>query len=184
MKRRGFMAGCAAALTAITLLISAPTAVAADAELERAANTTLKLLKSTQPVTVDMIARAKGMMIFPDIVKGGLLVGGATGKGVLRVDGKTDGYYRSAAISYGLQIGIARFGYVMLLMDDAALAYVRSTDGWEVGVGPNVTVADEGFARKYSTTSKEKGIYVFFVGQEGFFAGAGVEGTKITRYAE
>ena len=69
-------------------------------------------------------------------------------------------------------------------MDDDSVDYVRSTAGWEVGVGPNVTVADEGIARKLTTSTAQSGIYVFFVDQEGFFAGLGIEGTKISRVSE
>ena len=69
----------------------------------------------------------------------------------------------------------------MIFMDEASLDYIKSTDGWEVGVGPVVTVADEGFAKKLTTTSTHEGIYVFFIDQQGFFAGAGLEGTKITK---
>jgi len=68
-------------------------------ELNAEADATLELLKETQPVTDHMIQTAKGILIFPEIVKGGLLIGAADGKGVLRVGGKTDGYYRSTAVS-------------------------------------------------------------------------------------
>jgi lipid-binding SYLF domain-containing protein len=131
-----------------------------------------------------MLKNAKGVLIFPEIVKAGLLVGAAGGKGVLRVNGETEGYFRSTAVSYGLQAGVSTFGYVMFLMDDDSVDYVRSTAGWEVGVGPNVTVADEGIARKLTTSTAQSGIYVFFVDQEGFFAGLGIEGTKISRVSE
>lgn len=72
----------------------------------------------------------------------------------------------------------------MFLMDDASLDYLRKSDGWEVGVGPHVTVADEGIAKKLSTTTARSGIYVFFIGQEGYFAGLGIEGTKISRLSD
>lgn len=75
----------------------------------------------------------------------------------------------------------AKFGCVMFIMDDKSLDYVRSSKGWEVGTGPNVKAADEGAAQEYSTTTTTSGVYVFFVGQKGFFAGAGIEGTKISR---
>ena len=153
-------------------------------ELNAEADATLERLKETQPVTEEMIQTAKGILVFPEIVKGGLLIGAADGKGVLRVGGKTEGYYRSTAVSYGLQAGISKFGYVMFLMDDEAVKYARESDGWELGVGPNITVADEGVARKLSTTSARSGIYVFFVDQEGFFAGAGIEGAKISKISE
>ena len=187
MFRRALLAAAAALPLALGLgLSSAPVpAHAASAEaLDAAAAETLELLLETHPVTRDMLERAAGILIFPEIIKVGLVVGGAGGDGVLQVEGETVARYRSMAVSYGLQAGAASFGYVMLLMDERALDYVESTDGWEVGVGPNVTVADDGFAAKFSTTSEQSGVYVFFVGQSGYFAGAGIEGTKISRISD
>ena len=184
MKRRCFFAGMATASMIFCALAPGDAGAASAGELNAAADATLSLLKQSEPVTDQMMENAKGILIFPEIVKGGFIVGAASGKGVLRIDGQNSGYYRSVAVSYGLQAGIAKFGYVMFLMDDEALAYARDTEGWEVGVGPNITVADKGIARKLSTTTVDSGIYVFFVGQEGFFAGAGIEGTKISRIAE
>lgn len=163
---------------------SGPATAGSAAELDAAASATLARLVQAEPVTRDMLERAAGVLVFPEIVKGGLLVGAAAGKGVLRVGGRTRGIYRSTAVSYGLQAGISAFGYVMALMDQQAVDFVRDTKGWEVGVGPNVTVADESFARRLSTSTAQEGIYVFFVDQKGLFAGAGIEGTKITQIAE
>lgn len=183
MKRRRFLQVAAACIAAGSTLPGSAAAESA-AELEAAADAALERLKRSEPVTDTMIESAKGILIFPEIVKGGLLIGAAAGKGVLQIGGKTEGFYRSTALSYGLQAGIEKFGYVMFLMDDDSLSYIRETDGWEIGVGPTVTVADEGFARKLSTTTERSGIYVFFVSQAGFFAGAGIEGSKITRISE
>jgi len=151
--------------------------------LDAEASATLARLLETQPAARSLSRAAEGTLIFPEIVKGGLVVGGATGKGVLRVDGETVGYYRSDALSYGLQAGITRFGYVAFFLDEASLRYLQQSEGWEIGVGPNVTVADEGFARKLTTTRLRDGVVVFFVDQNGFFAGLGIEGTKITPIA-
>lgn len=152
-----------------------------NADLNAAADATLAQLRETVPGAAKLMKSAKAMLIFPEIIKGGLLVGAAAGKGVMREGAKTTGYYQSASVSYGLQAGVTTFGYVMMLMDQKSVDYVSETAGWEVGVGPVVTVADEGFARKLTTTTVGQGIVVFFVGQKGFFAGAGIEGTKITR---
>jgi lipid-binding SYLF domain-containing protein len=184
MKRRIVLVGIAAACMAFGALIDEGAAAASAEELNAAADATLARLQQTEPVTAEMLKNAKGVLIFPEIVKAGLLVGAAGGKGVLRVNGETEGYFRSTAVSYGLQAGVSTFGYVMFLMDDDSVDYVRSTAGWEVGVGPNVTVADEGIARKLTTSTAQSGIYVFFVDQEGFFAGLGIEGTKISRVSE
>ena len=150
-------------------------------DLDAQADAALARLVNSEPAANALIRQAKGVLIFPEIIKGGLVVGGAGGRGVLRAGGRTKGYYQSAAVSYGLQAGIAKFGYVMVFLDDASLRYLDESAGWEVGVGPNVTIADEGFARKLSSTTVRKGVVVFFLDQKGFFAGAGIEGTKITR---
>ena len=185
MIRRFVFAGIAAAYMVFgPVLVSDATAASAE-ETNAAADAAIARLKASEPVTEAMLESAKGILIFPEIIKAGLIVGAAGGEGVLRVDGKPDGYYRSTAVSYGLQAGVTTFGYVMFLMDTESLDYVRDTAGWEVGVGPNITVADEGIlAKKLTTTTAQSGIYVFFVGQEGFFAGAGIEGTKITQIAK
>jgi lipid-binding SYLF domain-containing protein len=185
MKRRFVLAGITAACMAFGAVGDNRAVAASAKELNAAADATLARLQKSKPVTAEMLANAKGVLIFPEIVKGGLIVGASAGDGVLRVGGKPDGYYRSTAVSYGFLAGITKFGYVMFLMDNESLDYLRDTAGWEVGVGPNVTIADEGIlARKLTTTTVQSGIYVFFIDQKGFFAGSGIEGTKITRIAK
>ncbi len=180
MNRRQLLAAAAA-----VSLASAPALAQSLPELEAQADRTMERLVATQPVTQQMFDDAAGLLIFPEIVKGGLILGGATGKGILRVGGATAGVYRSAAVSYGLQAGIQRFGYVMVFMTENSLSYLDDTDGWEVGVGPSIVYADDAMlAGKLSTTTYQDGVYVFFVNQRGFFAGAGIEGTKITRIGE
>jgi lipid-binding SYLF domain-containing protein len=119
MNRRELLGAAAGA--ALLLALGDAAVAASAAELNADADQTMELLKQSEPVTQEMIDAAKGILIFPKIVKGGLLVGAASGKGVLRVDGKTEGFFQSTAVSYGLQAGVSKFGYVMFLMDDEAL---------------------------------------------------------------
>ncbi len=145
------------------------------------ANATVERLNASRPEAASVVNAAKALLVFPEILKGGLVVGASGGDGVWFVNGQPQDYYRSSAVSYGFQAGITTFGYVMAFMDQASIDYVASSDGWEVGVGPAVSVADEGFAKRFTTTSLKDGVVVFFVNQAGFFAGTGIEGTKITR---
>jgi len=185
MKRQFVLAGITAACMAFGAVFDDRAAAASAQELNAAADAALARLQQSEPVTAEMLRNAKGVLIFPEIIKAGLIIGAAGGEGVLRVGGKTEGYFRSTAVSYGFLAGVTTFGYVMFLMDDDSVDYVRDTAGWEVGVGPNITIADEGIiARKLTTTTLQSGIYVFFVDQKGFFAGSGIEGTKITRISD
>ena len=121
------------------------------------------------------------MLVFPNVLKAGLIVGAQYGKGALRKDNKTIGYYNTVAASYGLQAGAQSFGYAMFFMTEDALEYLKNSSGWEIGVGPSVTVVDEGLARSLTTTTAKDDIYVFFFGQKGLMAGFGIQGSKITQ---
>ena len=52
------------------------------------------------------------------------------------------GYYSIATISYGLQAGLQEFDYALCCMTDAALQYLDSSEGCEVGVGPSIVVVE------------------------------------------
>jgi lipid-binding SYLF domain-containing protein len=158
-----------------------PTRAAGAAELDAKADNALKSLLETNEGARALADQAKGVLIFPSIIKGGFVFGGAYGEGALRIAGKTAGYYRSIAASYGLQIGAQSFSYVLFFMTDSALEYLQKSQGWELGVGPSLVVADEGFGKKASTTTLQAEIYAFIFAQEGLMAGLGIEGSKITR---
>ena len=141
----------------------------------------LRSLYAKSPAAKELSKVAKGTLVFPSIVKGGLIVGGQYGEGALLKKGKTVGYYNSVAASYGLQAGIQKFGYVLFFMDAASLAYMDKSEGWEIGVGPSIVIVDEGVARSLTTTTTKEGIYAFFFDQKGLMAGLGIQGSKITK---
>jgi lipid-binding SYLF domain-containing protein len=176
---RRLLLGSMAAAGAVA--IGGRSAAASGAEIDADATAALNRLYASNEGARVLGEKAKGILIFPSIAKGGFMIGAAYGEGALRVNGKTVGYYSSAAASYGLQIGIQRFSYVLFLMTDNAVQYLNNSNGWEIGVGPSIVVADEGFGTKASTTTLRAEIYAFIFGQQGLMAGLGIEGTKVTR---
>jgi lipid-binding SYLF domain-containing protein len=156
-------------------------AASSTAEINRDADAALAKLYRETPAAKALGERARAILVFPSIVKGGLIVGGQYGEGVLRKDGKSVGYYSTSAVSYGLQAGAQTFGYALFLMSDSALSYLDKSGGWEIGVGPSVVVVDEGKARTLTTTTAQDDIYAFIFGQKGLMAGLGLQGSKITR---
>ena len=175
---RRLLLGSMAAAGAVAI---GPRFAAADAQMDADALATLKKLYASNEGARVLGEKAKGILVFPTIAKGGFMIGGAYGEGTLLVNGRTAGYYSSAAASYGLQIGIQRFSYALFMMTDSAMQYLNKSDGWEIGVGPTIVVADEGFATKATTTTLKAEIYAFIFGQQGLMAGLGIEGTKVTR---
>ncbi len=153
----------------------------AAAKIDRGVDEALEKLYSSTPAAFELSKVAKGILVFPDIIKGGFVVGGQYGEGALRKDGITAGYYNTAAASYGLQAGVQKFGYALFFLDDASLEYLNNSRGWEIGVGPNVTVVDAGVAKNLSTTTARSGVYAFFFDQKGLMAGLGIQGSKISK---
>jgi len=151
------------------------------AEIDRDVDLAQQKLYNSSPTALELSKIVKGILIFPDVIKAGLIVGGQYGEGALRMKGKTVGYYNTVAASYGLQAGAQSFGYALFVMTDEALDYLKSSEGWEIGVGPSVVVVDKGVAKSLTTTTAKDDIYAFFFSQEGLMAGLGVQGSKISK---
>ncbi len=158
------------------------TAHAASArQINDDARQALNSLYATQPKTRPLAGSAKGILVFPKIIKAGLIIGGQTGDGVLWVNGHARGYYNLSAASFGLQAGAQTFSYVLFFMTDAALKYLQNSDGWAIGSGPSVVVVDKGVAASLTSTTATQDVYAFPFGARGLMAGLGLEGSKITR---
>ena len=145
------------------------------------AQNALRNLYSTTPKARALAARAKGILVFPGVVKAGFIGGMQYGKGALLQNGRVVGYYNLVAGSYGLQAGAQTFDYAIFFMTQSALDYLDRSDGFEVGVGPSVVVVDAGAARTLTTTTAKDDVYAFISDQKGLMAGLGLQGSKITR---
>lgn len=158
-----------------------PSRAATAAELNRDAKRILEKLYAKTPDAKTLGEKAQAILVFPSITKGGFIVGGQYGEGVLFKDGKPAGYYSTVAASYGLQAGIQKYSYALFFMRDEAVQYLDRSDGWELGTAPSIVVVDTGVASGISTTTIKSDVYAFFFDQKGLMAGLGLQGTKITR---
>jgi lipid-binding SYLF domain-containing protein len=134
-------------LAVLLALHTAPALAANASAIDQEATGVLQELYTRTEGAKILGEKAKGILIFPKIVKGGFIIGGQFGDGALRVNGTSVAYYRSVAASYGLQAGVQTFGYVLMFMDDASLAYLDQSDGGEIGVGPSIVVIDQGMGK-------------------------------------
>ena len=169
------------AFVAGTLLSPTPATAASTAEINREAKSALEKLYAKSPAAKTLGEKAKGILVFPGITKGGFMVGGQYGEGALLKEGKTAGYHNTVQLSYGLQAGIQKYGYALFLMTDSAIKWVDKSDGWEIGTGPSIVVMDTGAALAATTTTLQSEIYAFFFDQKGLMGGLGLQGTKITK---
>jgi lipid-binding SYLF domain-containing protein len=173
--RRALAMGLVAALVAGAA--PADSGATIDAKVDRA----LAQMFRTVPGAEDLASQARGMLVMPDIVKGGFLIGGAYGEGALRIDGRTEGYYSLAAASVGLQLGVQSSKQALLFMTDEALAQFRNADGWVAGVDAEVTIPGDGVHTGLTTKTNRPPVIAIVFGQDGVLAGASVSGAKYSR---
>ena len=182
LKTSGFALAVALTTTAmIPSLVPQIAEAATKADINSESQAALNSLYAGNPTAKLIGSKAKAILVFPSIVKAGLVFGGAYGEGELLADGGVADYYNSFSGSWGLQAGAQSYGYVVFLMTDSAVKYLKDSSGLEIGVGPTVVVVDEGVARNLSTSTLKDDAYAFIFDQKGLMAGVSIEGTKISK---
>jgi lipid-binding SYLF domain-containing protein len=167
----------------LTQCATGPTVASANSsQIAADSRAALRDLYRQNPKARSLGQRAKGVLVFPNITKGGFMLGGMGGNGALvRNDGSIRDFYQTGGLSYGLQAGVQKYGYALFLMDQEAFANINRADGWEIGSSPSLVIVDEGKAASLSTTTIDSGTYAFFFNQRGLMGGLGLQGSKITR---
>lgn len=162
-------------------MFSGFTHAASAEDLDKEADQALQILYRSNPVAESLGKKARAVLVFPKVIKAGLVFGGSYGEGVLNQGAKHLGYYNSVSASWGWQAGAESYGYVVFLMNDKAVKYLDKSKGWEIGVGPSVVVVNEGIAKNLSTSTLKDDAYAFIFDQQGLMVSLSIEGTKITR---
>lgn len=178
----GIFPVAALAIAAIAPGVVSRQASAATAEdLHRDADQALTTPYGTSPVAEHISQKARAVLVFPNVIKAGLVFGGSYGEGVLMEGSKIVDYYNSVTGSFGFQAGAQSYGYAVFLMTDEAVAYLKKSKGWEVGVGPTVVIVNEGAAKNLSSSTLKDDAYAFIFSQQGLMASVSIEGTKISK---
>ncbi len=125
--------------------------------------------------------KAAGMLVFPEVLKAGIGVGGEYGAGALLIKGKTAAYYSTAAASIGFQLGAQVKSQIILFMNPKVLQKFRNSEGWKAGVDGSVALATLGAGGELSTDTVQQPIIGFIFSNKGLMYNLTFEGSKITR---
>ena len=175
---RIFLVMCVFAIIGIFSIASyAATANEIDANVNASLNRFVKQVNGAQ----EFLDSAKGVLIIPKVVQGGLVVGAEYGEGALRIGGKTVGYYNIIAGSFGYQIGAQEKDIILVFMSDKVLKKFRNSENWKAGVDAEVTVVKVGADESLNTMKFKQPVVGFVFGQKGLMAGATIEGSKFTK---
>ena len=125
--------------------------------------------------------KAAGMLVFPEVLKAGVGIGGEYGEGALVIKNYNAAYYSTAAASIGFQLGAQIKSQVILLMNQKVLADFRKSAGWKAGVDGSVALATLGAGGEISTDTIKEPIIGFIFSNKGLMYNLTFEGSKITR---
>ena len=164
-----------------TFLLSAVSFGATKAEIDERVQNTLTQFSQLNPTHQDLLRRAKGILLFPHVTKGGVGVAGEFGEGALRVNGQNVAYYSLSSASVGLTLGVAKHNEIIMFMTQDALDKFTSTKGWAVGADTGVAVLSKGAGGDYDTKTLQRPILGFVFGEKGLIGDASLDGSKITK---
>lgn len=149
--------------------------------INRDAELALQNLFEIDPDTISIYKNASATLIIPRITKAGLVLGGAYGEGVLRINEAPVDYYSLASASYGIQIGAQQYSNIIFFMTEEALQKFRVKDGWELGADAEVVFRDKGYSIGFSSKTITKPVYAVVFDQKGLLAGTSLVGAKFSR---
>jgi lipid-binding SYLF domain-containing protein len=129
----------------------------------------------------EFLANAKGVLVVPNVIRVGFVLGGEYGEGALVIGGQTVDYYSLAGGSFGLQIGAQSKNVVIVFMEEAALTKFRDSLGWRAGVDGSVAFIDEGAGGSVDTNNVRHPIVGFVFGVKGLMVNLSLEGSKFTK---
>ncbi|MBI3937010.1 MAG: hypothetical protein HY323_08530 [Betaproteobacteria bacterium] len=125
--------------------------------------------------------KAAGMLVFPNVIKAGIGIGGEYGEGALLVKGRAVDYYSIAGASIGFQLGAQSRTQLILFMNSRVLDGFRKSQGWQAGVDGSVAVATLGAGGEIGTETAKEPIIGFIFSNRGLMYNLTFEGSKITK---
>ena len=128
-----------------------------------------------------VLNKAKGILVFPSVIKAGFGIGGEYGEGALRIKGKTVDYYSTIAASIGFQIGAQKKSIILAFMEKNALKKFRDSSGWKIGADASLAVIAIGAGGAIDTASHNEPILAFVFDQKGLMYNLTLEGAKISK---
>jgi lipid-binding SYLF domain-containing protein len=171
-------------IVAVAALVSTVALAVDTAALDKQAAATLDKFYALNPKNKDLVQNAAAVLVFPDITKGGIGIGGEHGDGALQQGGKTVGYYSISGASIGLTLGLSHHSEVILFKTpDARDKFVKGGD-WSVGADASVAVVKQGAGGTYDATAMNKPVNAFIFGERGIMGDASLQGAKISKIAQ
>lgn len=180
-KNRGLYTAAASAVCLALILsffAAADSHAASAREIDVSVDVALERFQNEVKGGKEFLKGAKGVLVFPKVIKAGFGIGGEYGEGALRIRGKTVDYYRTTSGSIGLQFGAQTKTIILVFMQNKALKKFRNSSGWEAGVDGSVALVTLGAGGSIDTTNIKGPIVGFVFSNKGLMYNLTLEGSK------
>lgn len=151
-----------------------------QAKLDSAVSATLERLYKVAPGSREMVQHAAGVLVFPEVVGGALIVGAEHGRGALRVGGRTTGYYSTTGASIGWQVGGQSKAVVYVFSTREALQKFQSSKGWTAGADATVAIGKVSANGSVDSETVHQPVVSFVMNNVGLEVGVSLTGAKIS----
>ncbi|MFL6663856.1 MAG: YSC84-related protein [Rhizobacter sp.] len=149
--------------------------------IEAGADAALTKLYTQVPAARELVAKARGVLVFPEVISAGFVVGGSYGEGTLRASRRTAGYYKVVSAAFGLMAGAQSRAVYLLFMTQDALDKFEASNGWTAGVDASVALASVGANGEIDARALRASIIGFVVTNVGLMANLSLEGTRFIK---
>lgn len=155
---------------------TAPSSEAARSDLRADADAALSKARKSDPSLGTLIDNSLAVAVFPTVGKGGLIVGGAYGRGILYEHGAMTGYSDITQATVGLQAGGQAYTEIVVFNRQDAIDHFKSGKltfdaqatavAIKSGAGANANFAN--------------GVAIFTMNESGLMAEASIGGQQFT----
>ena len=161
-------------LSLAAMFSAIPAQAAVEEELKNDAKEALTNFQNTDPSLKDFLSKAAGYAIFPTVGKGGFIVGGARGEGLVYEKTNLVAKAIMTQASIGAQIGGQSFAQLIVFETPEALNTFKGSN-FEMGADLSAVAAAEGAAK---AAKYQQGIAVFTMPKKGLMVQASIGGQK------
>ena len=127
---------------------------------------------------------AKGIAVFPSMIEAGFGIGEQSGEGVVMARNKNGTWSGPSFVSlvggsFGLQIGIAKVGLVLVINNDNGMRVFTGGKSFKLGAGIDVAAGPVGRDAGMGTDSRAKASIYSYSMSEGAYIGITIKGATI-----
>lgn len=151
------------------------------ASLDAQVDATLSRLYEAAPGSRELVARSRGVLVFPAVVGGSFVIGVEHGEGELLVGGKVHSRYTTSGASIGWQAGGQSKAVIYVFSTKEALDKFINGNGWSGGVDATVAAGHVGANGSIDTQTAQAPVNSYVLTNTGLEAGVSLQGSKITR---